>query len=274
MGFKKMPPSRIPLPVPRFSKGDIDRANKCAVLLWNGFDYQDGARITSDETFFRYFFVQRQNVVLNGARFDPAMIHDLIITSKLKAMLRQTKQMSLLKMDRWFHRDYFNTINRHRSLIGSQYRLSVGTNLVDNVAQAVVRNGVSKSAGYRIAFSTRLLFFACPEYLIYNYSNPLGEKKMLYPSRPQVAYPRYAPDMLDGLQKNWKWLKRYNVPKPTLRFRDPIIDALRKTDWWARRVLDLALLLHFKVYSTSNQALLRLRIAKSTAQTRQLIKCP
>lgn len=269
-----MPPSKISLPVPAFSKGDIDLANKCALLLWNGFDYQDGSRITSDEIFFRYFFIQRQNVVLNGVRFDPGMIHDLIITSKLKAMLRQTKQMSLLKMDRWFYRDYVKTINCHRSLRSSQYRLSVGTNLVDLVAKAVVRNGVSQSAGYRLAFSTRLLFFACPEYLIFNYSNPLGEKKMLYPSRPQVAYPRYAPDMLDGIRKNWKWLKEYNVPKPTLRFRDPCVDMLRKTDWWARRVLDLALLLHFRVYRTSRQALSRLRIAKSTTQSRQLVKCP
>jgi hypothetical protein len=50
-----MPAARHPLAVPKFTKPEIERANKCAILLWNGTSYIDGKTIVSDRDFYLYF---------------------------------------------------------------------------------------------------------------------------------------------------------------------------------------------------------------------------
>ena len=91
------------------------------------------------------------------------------------------------------------------------------------------------------------MFFAAPSFLIFNYSSRLGEEKLKFQSRPHYAYPDYASEMVEGLRRNWTELSKYNIPTKTANRIDADIKLAYSTHWWARRVLDIALLLRFGV---------------------------
>lgn len=270
-----MPAARQPLSVPKFTKTEIERANKCAILLWNGVSYIDGKAIVSDRDFYIYFNTTLKSVLKAKSTFNPKTLHDLIITCHLKAMLRTQHQLSYPKMEQWLRNNYSkNTkLSRLKGLKRTEKRRISGNRLVLGVGKSVVKSGVSVSAGFRVPFSSRLLFFACPNLLIFNFANPLAVEKMHFQARPQVAYPFFSSAMLDGLRLNWIYLSLFNVPRNS-SVREPAVDRLRKTDWWARRVLDLALIIRLGVFQV-NHAILRLvRHQRFKDQTKALCKCP
>jgi hypothetical protein len=76
--------------------------------------------------------------------------------------------------------------------------------------------------------------------------------KMRFQSRPQAAIPIFNKYLCDGLQLNNVLLKKLEMPKTTVLAEDIWTEA-KKGDWWQRRVLDLALLLHFGLVSATPQ---------------------
>jgi hypothetical protein len=192
-------------------------------------------------------------------------------------MLRSQHQLSFSKMELWLRNNYNKmikgNITTYTKSKRSDKRRIIGNRLVLGVGKAVVKNGVSVSAGFRVPLSSRLLFFACPKLLIFNFANPLAVEKMYFQSRPHVAYPFFSSAMLDGLRLNWAYLSQFNVPYNS-SIKEPMIDRLRKTDWWARRVLDLALLIRFNVFPIKRSVLRLARYQQFSDQAKTTCKCP
>ncbi len=246
-------------------------------MLWNGVSYIDGSAITSDRDFYYDFHTTFSSILRNKSRFNQTIIHDLIITCHLKAMLRTQHQLDFRKMENWLRNNYSKLVKPNtaafRGMKRTAKRKFSGNSLVLGTGRAVVKNGVSVSAGFRVPFASRLLFFSCPQLLIFNFSNPLAVKSMHFQARPHIAYTFYSAAMLDGLRRNWSNLSSFNVPFNS-QFKEPIIDKLRKTDWWARRVLDIALLIRFGIFSVSHSVLRLSRLQRFSDQSTMSCKCP
>lgn len=245
------------IPVPKFSANHLALAEVCAIDLWNGFDYQTGKECDlSDEDLLVMFatptFAMYQSTTTRQTLTELDM-RELIRVAQLKALFR-SKQAT----------DFQGAISAYRSTALTVYsgwkskRLKLA-NSYDYATQAIldwsikfVNNpNVSLNGNHRVPLSCRILFFAMPDMMIFNFSNGLA-KKMRFQSRPQAALPVFNKYLFQGLQLNFALMNKLEMPKPTVLSEDIWIEA-KNGDWWQRRVLDLALLLHFGLVSATPQ---------------------
>ncbi len=246
-----MPAAKPRVSLPIFSRKEIKQANDCALLIWNGTSYIDGKEIISDRFFLTYFSHEFSKIITpKSGKFhlQPSIIHDLIIVSLFKPMLRKSSEHDFNALDNFFRKNIKQLHQNNTNISTSLDRVQISSQIVLGAGKAVVKPNVSVKAGYRVPFASRLLFFGMPEFLVFNYANQLCEKKLGYQSRPHVAYPYYANDMLQCLRNNWTELSRYNIPTEIPNQPEPQIKIVHQSHWWARRVLDLALLIKFQVF--------------------------
>jgi hypothetical protein len=251
-GIKKMAIAKKKKPIPVFTSRQIDIANDAAVLLYNGRNFVTGKRIVGDRDFLVHFsseFERLRKSKKPALRLSRNIIRDLIAVSMLKPMYRKQNELTYPGLERYFNSHYPSLYKGYKSKRDKEIKLLMSSEFVIKSAKAVVKPNVSAKAGYRVPFASRLLFFATPQMLIFNYANRLAEKQMNYQSRPHYAYPYYAKDMLEGLRNNWKELSRYNIPLKRKNKPEADISIAYKSHWWARRVFDIALLLHFRVFT-------------------------
>lgn len=238
--------------IPVFTSRQLAIANDAAVLLYNGRDFVTGKRIVSDRDFLVHYsseFELLRKSKKPAIRLSRSVIRDLISVSKLKPMYRKQNELTYPGLERYFNSHYPPLYKGYKSNKDKETKLLMSSEFVIKSGKAVVKPNVSAKAGYRVPFVSRMLFFAAPQMLIFNYANLLAEKHMKYQSRPHYAYPYYAKDMLDGLRKNWKELSHYNIPLKRKNKPEADIAIAYKSHWWARRVFDIALLLHFRVFT-------------------------
>lgn len=261
--------------IPKFSANEIRFANACAVLIWNGLSYEDGSEITSDRDLLVYFSSEFQKLSKNfssGFFLSRKSLHDLIIVALLKPMYRKQHELSYAKLDKFFRTNYSQYEQSIQFVTTSYEKVVKANDLVVAAAKAVVKNGVSPKAGYRVPFASRLLFFGAPDMFIFNYANRLAEKKLNYQARPHYAYPVYGRDMLQVLKNNWIELSKYNIPTEIANEPEEDITIAYHTHWWARRVLDLALLIRFRVFIPISNPYQILKDLKFNQQSQSL--CP
>jgi hypothetical protein len=272
-----MPILRPRIPIPKLTAQEVRVANNCAVLIWNGISYIDGKKTTSDRDLLVYFSNEFQNIITNPNQqvlLSHNIIHDLIIVSLLKPMYRKQNELSFPQLFSFLQNQYPLYNQAYNQSPHAAEKLQISTDFVIAAGKAVVLPGVSVKAGYRVPFLSRLLFFATPHMLVFNYANRLAEKQLNYQSRPHDAYPHYGKDMLSALRNNWTELSKYNIPTEELGQPEQDISLAYNTHWWTRRVLDLALLIKFNVFQPSPVALSGTANLRYSYQTSTLANCP
>lgn len=245
-----MAKGKTPKTVPKFSPYEIKLAELCANALWNGIDFRtDELSEVSDEVLLNNFYVSFQKLYkkpLQKSLIDEQQLRQLIRIAELKAMYRSKIPLNF-KLG----------INAITKMVVPTYKLSTAKKpiiepkdaslkVIRDLSLAWINNpNPSLNGNYRVPFSTRILFFCVPSMQIFNFSNKLAEK-MLLPVRPQAAIVKFQDLMADGLVTNSKLLCQLSLPNRSV-LNHSNWTAINKTDWWQRRVLDIALLLKFKV---------------------------
>jgi hypothetical protein len=102
-----------------------------------------------------------------------------------------------------------------------------------------------------VPLASRVLFLAMPDMMVFNFSNGLA-KKMRFQSRPQAAIGNYNKIMSEGLVRNKQLLNKLHMPAPTV-LNTEIWLAAKKAKWWQRRVMDLALLLNYRLVTAKRE---------------------
>jgi len=87
--------------------------------------------------------------------------------------------------------------------------------------------------------ATRLLFFAMPNCLIFNYS-PEMAKGLKLAGKTENHIAEYQEKLWSGLNLNWATLCNFDMPLPK-HLPPYIYDVAKKSGWWQRRIFDLAL---------------------------------
>jgi hypothetical protein len=245
-----MPAGQLPIPVPKFSAFEIKQAELCAIALWEGIDFRTNelAEI-SDELLLNNFYVSFQhslNFPRRRSQITEQDLRQLIRVAELKAMYRSTLPI-----------DFNQGIASIKTVVIPTYRLSLGINPTYTRLNGTIKsildfslcwvNNPNKSlnGNYRVPFSSRLLFFCIPELMVFNFSNELA-KKMRLQARPQAALPQFNALLEDGMRLNRALLGRLKLPEKSALSQENW-NKIKMTDWWQRRVLDLALLIKFRV---------------------------
>ena len=259
----------MPNPVPRFTMKEILLANDLAVLQWNGFDYVSGKKGTSDYEVLAAFSDELRKALTNGVlmpHFPQSDIDNLIKVCRLKTVLLRKSELDYGQMMAFLQRNYapYYSSALTKKFAGPSLH-STNRFLIDASA-SVVNQNLLKSKGHRVSLMSRMLFFAAPECLIFNFSHPLAIESLGFPLPAQVGYRPFSAEMLRGIRKNWRYLKRLNVPLDFNGQKLQDIIGIYDTHWWARRVLDIALLIHFKIFKPTRKIKSLLRQCDYTIQ--------
>lgn len=243
--------------VPKFSANQLALAEVCAVELWNGFDYQTGKEFDVSDEDLLVMFSTPTFAMYRSARTRQHLteidIRELIRIARLKALFRSeqpTDFQGAIAAYRTTALATYTGFNRKTLPLANPYDYATKATL-DWSIKFVNNSSASRNGNHRVPLACRILFFAMPDMMVFNFSNGLA-KKMRLQSRPQAAIPNFNKLLYDGLQLNKVLLKNLDMPKPTTLSED-IWLAANKGGWWQRRVLDLALLLHFGLVSATPQ---------------------
>lgn len=247
-----MPKRRLFKPVPKFSAYQVKLAELCALDLWNGIDYETGKQMeVSDEELLVDFAIPFQLMVRNPSTVNgitEASIRRLIRVAKLKALFRSTQPTDFVAGIKTITSQvvpvYKGWRNKTLKLSPTGYGLNA---ILDLGAGFVTNPNPTKRGNYRVPLASRLLFFALPDMLVFNYSNALSDA-MLFQKRPQVAIQFFMETLEQGLITNKVLFTKLKMPAPKL-LGAVMWKRINQYKWWQRRVLDLALLLHFGVVS-------------------------
>jgi hypothetical protein len=237
--------------VPKFSKFKLKIAELSAISIWNGIDYETGKEIfISDEELLKTFSVSFLSLLKKKSKksfITESLIRSLVKVAKLKAMYRSANPTDFKRGIRFLRTNtttlYENFIKVKSHILPIDYAINSVLELGKNFPKK--NNKISINGNYRIPLATRVLFFAIPDMPFFNFSERLA-KKMNFQSRPQAAIPFYMKKLEKGLCIN-KALFKMKLP-PSNQMDHNLYKKIKKTDWWQRRVLDLALLFHFKIF--------------------------
>ena len=274
------------IPVPLFQPHEILLANEAALLQWNGYDYVSGNQVTSDYEFLRIFSNELRKALPPSSQqpnFASQDIDELINVCRLKMVKLRFRELDFALMEAFLLQNYPAYLNNIRGVVPAGKALSEATLLLLDTSMAVVKPRQFKSPGHRVGLASRLMFFAAPECLIFNYSWPIATKGLQHTSIPRVAYPLYAAAMLEGLRLNWTELSKYNIPfghnGKRLSDLKSLEDKTHTTDlydthWWARRVIDIALLIRFGKFKMTAHMVSIKQLCRHTIQVPVPVQCP
>ena len=231
----------IKIPIPVFSKNELDVAHQCAVALWYGVDFKTGRnRKRSDaellETFATPFFNIPRN---NSYTATPGDISRLIAACKLNALFRLLKIMDfnagLLSVDQKIYPIYQNYLQR------------TPNDKVEMFGAACIQalsDGITTTAnGRRLVLASRMLFFVVPTMPIFNMNNRVA-KEFGLGSLAYLYKDDYCKLMLDGMNNNNLLLSTYSLPIDLNGMNTETYSIVYKSDWWQRRILDIAILIN------------------------------
>lgn len=237
--------------VPTFTLYEIRLAHLCALHLWYGREFDTGKIAEcSDEKLLIEFSSRFEATRANkktAYQIPEYLIRQLIRVARLKALYRSTSKINFPKGIRTIRNSSVKTYDNWLANPASLTPTGHATKAILDLGLGFVTQprGVNAPKNYRVPLASRVLFFAAPEMMIFNFSNGLG-KAMNFQSRPQAAIPHFNIELYDGLQRNDALLFRCTMPPPQLLSQESWNRA-NNGGWWKRRVLDIALLLHYKV---------------------------
>ncbi len=244
----------LPVPILKLHPHEIQLANDAAILQWNGYDYVSGDPVQTDHYFLSTFsseLKKTRSPPIAHATFSYPDVREFIDVCGIRVTLVRKSELDFPNMEAYLSANYSSCYTKARNAVPAGDSLTDVTDFLIDASRAVVKQNLLLPGriGHRVALTSRLLFFAAPECLIFNYSRPLAMRKLKYGTQPRVAYPKFAKAMLDGLRTNWGELSKYNIPFDHNGQRFADIFDLYDTHWWARRVLDIALLIKHNVFT-------------------------
>ena len=233
--------------IPKLSHSTIKTAELCSKALWYGINFENGNPQTSDEEFLHVFSMPMYEHAPNKKLpFKPAVfildIKNLMKVGKVTAAFRMKKYMdfskAIRKIEKAIFPIFFDAIKNPDTTDRCQSAIKAIATLSDGI--------VTKPNYFQLVLSSRILFFLTPSLMVANMNNTIA-KEFGLPTRTHNNYADFQLLFRDGLKRNQNYFSKLELPKNRNHLSQKGWDRIKGTDWWQRRVLDIAVLLHFKL---------------------------
>lgn len=238
--------------VGRISSRTFDKADMCARELWRKRKYHRKKNTTSDDELMGLISTPVQNF-LNKKTLRVNLQTDkvnLLIRASQISRISAVKNVSIRKgisslpallnihYGKWSKTTYTKNDFYYES-----------RDLVINLGNVFYkpRRNIGNNGGCHAALASRFLFFSNPEMPIFNYSANLATKLGLKGSTAK-RIPAYYQAIGKAYIDNWKYLKKFKMPLSN-HISDDYWLQVKESGWWQRRVLDIALLLHYRIFT-------------------------
>jgi hypothetical protein len=230
-------------PIPKFTRAELDKAQRCAKALWYGIDYESGESRISDaeimDKFATKFYYYHKNKIKHNPDIFEKDVKELIKACKPTNLFRWIKKMDFTKGIESLYADVYPIF------LNAQKKSSRISTYQDAIKCLVKLNDglVIGPYGNQYNLASRLLFFVSPNLHTFNLNSSVAIHFGLQ-VRTQVHFKEYFQLFADGMITNQTKLSKYKMP--------PVRDGLdivtwneaSRTDWWKRKILDIAVLLH------------------------------
>ena len=231
--------------IPKFSRTQLETANRCARALWYGVDYETGNSRLSDAEIMNKFSTKFISFHKTRTKPKPDIfvvdVKQLIKASKLSNLFRWIKSMDFRKGIDCLYKDV------HKKFLKAQKRPNRTSTYLDAIACVEKLNhGLVKDPRinqYNLA--SRILFFTTPNLQTFNLNGSIAIHFGLQ-VRAKVHYKEYFELFAQGMITNQTKLSKYSMPPARAGLDSVTWNNAKRTDWWRRKVLDLAVLLHVK----------------------------
>lgn len=132
------------------------------------------------------------------------------------------------------------------------------------------RGLVTQPQYHQVILASRILFFNTPNIEVFNISSGIA-RNLGFIGRPYKYLTAFNLKMHKIFLANRTQLSKCNPPK-VLLLSGVLANSFASTTWWERRVLDLALLIHFNEITFDPN--LRQRVLAARNQRRRLLATP
>lgn len=242
-----MPKPTIPrTPIQKFTKAELDIAELCARALWHGVSFETGSKVTSDAWLLDAFATPFYQITSTTSKVNISDIdvHNLVVACVLYATFRDTNKThynaGINCISSHIYPIYLNYLNNLSSVNVEQY----GALAVKEMSNALALQPVNhnKPHPHRTVLSSRIMFFLVPTMPCFNMNNSIA---LIYglQSRPFAYRDEYCALMYKGLQTNNSLLNKYTLPQCTDELASETWAIVNASDWWQRRILDIAILI-------------------------------
>lgn len=238
-----MPAPTIPrTPIPKFTKKELDLANLCAVAIWYGINYETGTIQTVSDAnlmskFAPYFYEYHQTKKKPNPDIFLADVRELILACGIKMLFRGISGMDFRKGINAIYSDVYPIFLKAQK---NPTRVSSYKDAV-NCLEALSKGFVVNPKDNRLSLASRILFFLAPNLQTFNMNNSIAKSYGLQ-SRPHHHYAGYFELLAKGLITNQTALSKYKIPPMRDELDYKTWYEASRTDWWRRRVLDLAVM--------------------------------
>lgn len=238
-----MPTSSIPRkPIPKFKKMDLDTANLCAEALWYGINFETGKAQISDANllsrFAPYFYEYHKTKKKPNPNIFIQDVRDLILACGIKMLFRGIAGMNFRKGINAIYTDVYPIFQKSLKRPGHTSSYIDAIRCLEVLSKGFVINPKEN----RLSMASRILFFLSPNLQAFNMNNKIAVAFGL-PVRPHYHYAEYFELFSRGLISNQTGLSKYKMPPMRDDLDYKTWHQASKTDWWKRRVLDIAVLL-------------------------------
>jgi hypothetical protein len=228
--------------IPKFTATEITRANLCAQALWYGINFDTGNKQLSDADLMsflaKYFYTyQRTKKRANPDIFEKE-IKLLINTCGLAIMYRSLAKMDIKKGIDAMYNDVYP---KYKKSLKNPNRTSTSIEAMDCLWK--LSKGFIINPKYNcLGLSSRIMFFLSPNLRTFNMNREIATRYGLQ-KNPVVHYKAYFELFNTGLITNRAQLTRHKMPPMRGALDMKTWQTAARTDWWERRVLDIAVLL-------------------------------
>lgn len=238
-----MPKSSIARkPIPKFKKVDLDIANLCAEALWYGINFETGKPQTSDANlmsrFAPFFYEYHQTKIQPNPNIFILDVRDLILACGIKTLFRGIAGMDFHKGINSIYVDVYPIFQKS---LKKPSRISSCDDAIKCLG-SLSKGFVVDLKDNRLSLASRILFFLSPNLHTFNMNNKIAVAFGL-PTRPHYHYADYFELFSKGLITNQTALSKYKMPKMRDNLDYKTWYEASRTDWWKRRVLDIAVIL-------------------------------
>lgn len=244
-----MPSPRYPrTQIPKFSPQEIKIADLCARALWYGINFQTGKKQTSDahlmSLFARHFYFFHKNKI----KYTPDVfiddIKNLIRTCKVTNLYRSLAKMDLKKGRDTIYGSVYKKYHQHLQNPNLKNAVVDATDCLWAQSKGFIINPKYNC----LNLASRILFFMAPSLQIFNMNRRVAILFGLQ-VEPTVHYIEFFELFHKGLKTNQTQLNKYKLPFR----RDGLMlitwEEVKRTNWWQRRVLDIAVLIRLNLAS-------------------------
>jgi hypothetical protein len=229
-------------PISKFTKKELDEANLCAKAIWYGINYETGAtQKVSDANlmsrFAPYFYEYHQTKKKPNPDIFLIDVRDLILACGIKILFRGIAGMSFRKGINAIYTNVYPIFLKAQKNSSRVSSYKDAAKCLEQLSKGFVINPKDN----RLSLASRILFFLAPNLQTFNMNNNIASSYGLQ-SRPHHHYVEYFELFAKGLITNQTALSKYKIPPARDDLDYKTWYEASKTDWWKRRVLDLAVL--------------------------------